>query len=80
MYVIIVRQWSFGAFEDAGERKAEQMGEARSGGRKLLIVGAHSGDFVWRAASAIAVATAGDGEVRHAEAFQRAIPQVVRSL
>jgi 4-oxalomesaconate hydratase len=37
MYVIIVRQWSFGAFEDAGERKAEQMGEAGSGGRKLLI-------------------------------------------
>jgi LmbE family N-acetylglucosaminyl deacetylase len=31
------------------------MGEAGSGGRKLLIVGAHSGDFVWRAAGAIAV-------------------------
>jgi 4-oxalomesaconate hydratase len=56
-----VCQWSFGAFEDAGERKAEQMGEAGSGGRKLLIVGAHSGDFVWRAAGAIAVATAGGG-------------------
>jgi LmbE family N-acetylglucosaminyl deacetylase len=40
------------------------MGEAGSGGRKLLIVGAHSGDFVWRAAGAIAVATAGGGEAK----------------
>ena len=33
------------------------MSETGSGGRKLLIVGAHSGDFVWRAAGAIAAAT-----------------------
>jgi len=33
------------------------MSEAASGGRKLLIVGAHSGVFVWRAAGAIAPAT-----------------------
>ena len=40
------------------------MGEAGSGGRKLLIVGAHSGDFVWRAAGAIAAATSGGGEAK----------------
>src|SRR5688500_14836102 len=40
------------------------MGEAGNGGRKLLIVGAHSGDFVWRAAGAIAVATSRGGEAR----------------
>ena len=33
------------------------MSEAVSGARKLLIVGAHSGDFVWRAAGAIAAET-----------------------
>ena len=33
------------------------MSEAASDGRKLLIVGAHSGDFVWRAAGAMAAAT-----------------------
>jgi 4-oxalomesaconate hydratase len=32
--------------------------------RKLLVVGAHSADFVWRASGAIAVATAGGGEAR----------------
>jgi 4-oxalomesaconate hydratase len=32
--------------------------------RKLLVVGAHSADFVWRAGGAIAVATAGGGESR----------------
>jgi 4-oxalomesaconate hydratase len=32
--------------------------------RKLLVVGAHSADFVWRAGGAIAVATAGGGEAR----------------
>jgi 4-oxalomesaconate hydratase len=40
------------------------MGEAGSGGRKLLIVGAHSGDFVWRAAGAISIATSRGGEAR----------------
>ncbi len=40
------------------------MSEAGSGDRKLLIVGAHSGDFVWRAAGAIAVATSRGGEAR----------------
>jgi 4-oxalomesaconate hydratase len=40
------------------------MSEAGRGGRKLLIVGAHSGDFVWRAAGAIAVATSRGGEAR----------------
>ena len=40
------------------------MSEAGSGGRKLLIVGAHSGDFVWRAAGAIAAATSRGEEVR----------------
>lgn len=29
--------------------------------RRLLVIGAHSGDFVWRAGGAIAVATAGGG-------------------
>jgi LmbE family N-acetylglucosaminyl deacetylase len=38
------------------------MGEAGSGGGKLLIVGAHSGDFVWRAAGAIAIVTSRGGE------------------
>jgi 4-oxalomesaconate hydratase len=32
--------------------------------RKLLVIGAHSADFVWRAGGAIAVATAGGGEAR----------------
>ena len=40
------------------------MSEAASEGRKLLIVGAHSGDFVWRAAGAIAAATSQSGEAR----------------
>jgi 4-oxalomesaconate hydratase len=40
------------------------MSEAGSGGRKLLIVGAHSGDFVWRAAGTIAAATSRGGEAR----------------
>jgi 4-oxalomesaconate hydratase len=40
------------------------MSEAGSGGRKLLIVGAHSGDFVWRAAGAIAAATSRGEEAR----------------
>jgi 4-oxalomesaconate hydratase len=30
--------------------------------RRLLVIGAHSADFVWRAAGAIAVTTAGGGE------------------
>jgi 4-oxalomesaconate hydratase len=32
--------------------------------RKLLVVGAHSGDFVWRAGGAIAVTTAAGGAAR----------------
>ena len=40
------------------------MSEAASDGRKLLLVGAHSGDFVWRAAGAIAAATSQSGEAR----------------
>ncbi len=32
--------------------------------RKLLVIGAHSADFVWRAGGAIAVAAAGGGEAR----------------
>ena len=32
--------------------------------RKLLVIGAHSADFVWRAGGAIAVATAGGGSAR----------------
>jgi 4-oxalomesaconate hydratase len=32
--------------------------------RRLLVVGAHSADFVWRAAGAIAVATADGGEAK----------------
>ena len=40
------------------------MSEAGSEGRKLLIVGEHSGDFVWRAAGAIAAATSRGGEAR----------------
>src|SRR5918999_3415623 len=46
------------------KRKAEQMDEVGSGGRKLLIVGADSRDFVWRGAGAIAVATSRGGEAR----------------
>jgi 4-oxalomesaconate hydratase len=45
-------------------RRGRQMSEAGSVGRKLLIVGAHSGDFVWRAAGAIAAATSRGGEAR----------------
>ena len=32
--------------------------------RRLLVIGAHSADFVWRAGGAIAVATAAGGEAR----------------
>jgi 4-oxalomesaconate hydratase len=32
--------------------------------RKLLVIGAHSADFVWRAGGAIAVTTAGGGSAR----------------
>jgi 4-oxalomesaconate hydratase len=32
--------------------------------RKLLVIGAHSADFVWRAGGAVAVATAGGGAAR----------------
>ena len=32
--------------------------------RRLLVIGAHSADFVWRAGGAIAVTTAGGGEAR----------------
>ena len=32
--------------------------------RRLLVIGAHSADFVWRAGGAIAVATAGGGTAR----------------
>jgi 4-oxalomesaconate hydratase len=32
--------------------------------RKLLVIGAHSADFVWRAGGAIAVTTAADGSAR----------------
>jgi 4-oxalomesaconate hydratase len=32
--------------------------------RRLLVIGAHSGDFVWRAGGAIAVAAAGGGAAR----------------
>jgi 4-oxalomesaconate hydratase len=35
-----------------------------SAGRKLLVVGAHSADFVWRAAGAIAVTTRNGGSAR----------------
>jgi 4-oxalomesaconate hydratase len=33
-------------------------------GRKMLVIGAHSADFVWRAGGAIAVTTAGGGTAR----------------
>ena len=32
--------------------------------RKLLVIGAHSADFVWRAGGAIAVTTAAGGDAR----------------
>ena len=32
--------------------------------RKLMVIGAHSADFVWRAGGAVAVTTAGGGEAR----------------
>jgi 4-oxalomesaconate hydratase len=35
-----------------------------SAGRKLLVIGAHSADFVWRAAGAIAVTTRNGGSAR----------------
>src|SRR5262249_17050044 len=35
--------------------------EARSLSRRMLVVGAHSADFVWRAGGAVAVTTAGGG-------------------
>src|SRR5579859_7491344 len=31
-------------------------------GRKMLVIGAHSADFVWRAAGAVAVCTANGGQ------------------
>ena len=50
--------------EGRTRRKGWHMSETGSGGRKLLIVGAHSGDFVWRAAGAIAAATSRGGVAR----------------
>jgi 4-oxalomesaconate hydratase len=50
--------------ETRTRRKGWQMSEDGSDGRKLLIVGAPSGDFVWRAAGAIAAATSQGGEAR----------------
>jgi 4-oxalomesaconate hydratase len=50
--------------EGRTRRKGWHMSAAGSDGRKLLIVGAHSGDFVWRAAGAIAAATSRGGEAR----------------
>jgi LmbE family N-acetylglucosaminyl deacetylase len=42
------------------------MSETRDGNvaRRLLVVGAHSGDFVWRSAEAVAAATSGGGEAK----------------
>jgi LmbE family N-acetylglucosaminyl deacetylase len=42
------------------------MSETRDGNvaRRLLVVGAHSGDFVWRSAGAVAAATSGGGEAK----------------
>jgi 4-oxalomesaconate hydratase len=41
------------------------MSDVSSGvGRKLLVIGAHSADFVWRAAGAIAVTTRNGGSAR----------------
>src|SRR5919198_4115569 len=37
---------------------------SRSAGRTLLVVSAHSADFVWRAAGAIATATSAGGRAR----------------
>ena len=39
--------------------------------RKLLVVGAHSADFVWRAGGVIAVTTAGGGDGTRARAVLR---------
>src|SRR5215208_500215 len=50
--------------EGRTRRKGWHMSEVGNGGRKLLIVGAHSGDFVWRVAGAIAAATSRGGEAR----------------
>jgi 4-oxalomesaconate hydratase len=36
----------------------------RVGGRRVLVIGAHSADFVWRAGGAIAVTAAGGGTAR----------------
>src|SRR5207247_4420525 len=51
-----------------GGRRAHHGGRgvagARGVSRRLLVVGAHSADFVWRAGGAIAVTTAGGGVAR----------------
>ena len=39
-------------------------GGAGAAGRRLLVIGAHSADFVWRAGGAIAVTTAAGGAAR----------------
>ena len=48
-----------------GAREA-LLSETRDGNvaRRLLVVGAHSGDFVWRSAGAVAAATSGGGEAK----------------
>src|SRR5581483_4160512 len=49
-----------GGHEHAADRRARADGE-HSVSRRLLVVGAHSADFVWRAGGAIAVCTAAGG-------------------
>lgn len=50
----------------AGGAAAGAGGAAAGGGtgRRMLVIGAHSADFVWRAGGAIAVATSGGGAAR----------------
>src|SRR5262245_19943495 len=40
------------------------MSKPTPGARRMLVIGAHSADFVWRAAGAIAVTTANGGSAR----------------
>src|SRR5262249_60292667 len=48
---------------DGGREHAARRGGRRVS-RRLLVIGAHSADFVWRAGGAVAVTTRAGGEAR----------------
>ena len=62
------------------DRRAVAAAGGRPMSRRLLVVGAHSADFVWRAGGAIAVTTAAGGDGAGARALLRRARRVGRAL